>query len=288
MMLKYYFMSFLSKCWFKMARPKEFSHISWIELFYYTLRQGYHNYKKTFTKALKTYQVYDTELASMHTPYGKIYVPRNLDDVALRYLLRESFDKNHWHHFDAVYTPILEGDVVVDCGSSDGLWALSIIEKVKKIYLIEPQKEFVHALERNFTRYVKAGKAVIFEYAIGSLDGYCNIIRANPADLNGVIKYNEKGTVVLRCLDSLFKDESISFIKADIEGFEMDLLKGAREVIRRDRPKLALTVYHASNDWNTMKDYVLSLVPGYRWKIKGMMRWGKPLLLHMWVGSAIK
>jgi hypothetical protein len=82
-------------------------------------------------------------------------------------------------------------------------------------------------------------------------------------------------------LDTLFAEETVNFIKADIEGLEMDMLHGAMKIIRRDRPRIAITVYHEQNDWREVKNFILSLVPDYRWQLKGMMSWGKPLMLHM-------
>ena len=45
-------------------------------------------------------------------------------------------------------------------------------------------------------------------------------------------------------LDELLAEETPTYIKMDIEGFELDALAGAGECIRRCRPKLALCVYH--------------------------------------------
>ncbi len=39
-------------------------------------------------------------------------------------------------------------------------------------------------------------------------------------------------------------DERITLINADIEGFEMDMLKELEKIIKRDRPVLAISVYH--------------------------------------------
>lgn len=45
-------------------------------------------------------------------------------------------------------------------------------------------------------------------------------------------------------LDELLNGEHPTYIKMDIEGFEPDALLGARDTIRRCRPKLAVCVYH--------------------------------------------
>jgi len=43
-------------------------------------------------------------------------------------------------------------------------------------------------------------------------------------------------------------DERITLINADIEGFEMDMLKELEKIIKRDRPVLAISVYHKKED----------------------------------------
>ncbi len=48
-------------------------------------------------------------------------------------------------------------------------------------------------------------------------------------------------------------DERITLINADIEGFEMDMLKKLEKIIKRDRPVLAISVYHKKEDVLTIK-----------------------------------
>ena len=52
-------------------------------------------------------------------------------------------------------------------------------------------------------------------------------------------------------LDSALRDVPVSFIKMDIEGSELDTLAGARELIRKNAPILAVCAYHRQSDlWN--------------------------------------
>lgn len=48
-------------------------------------------------------------------------------------------------------------------------------------------------------------------------------------------------------LDALVADDVVSFIKLDIEGGELDALRGATATIARDRPVLAICAYHRQN-----------------------------------------
>lgn len=55
-----------------------------------------------------------------------------------------------------------------------------------------------------------------------------------------------------------------TFIKLDIEGAELEALKGAAETIKRNRPALAVCVYHKPGDLFEIPLYIRSLVPEYR------------------------
>ena len=58
--------------------------------------------------------------------------------------------------------------------------------------------------------------------------------------------------------------DRVDFIKMDIEGAELDALKGAEASIRNHRPKLAISLYHKPDDFDTIPRYLASLDLGYR------------------------
>lgn len=65
-------------------------------------------------------------------------------------------------------------------------------------------------------------------------------------------------------IDNLLSDIPVTFIKMDIEGAEMEALKGAEKVIRVYKPKLAVCIYHRYEDLYEIPMYIKSLVPEYR------------------------
>lgn len=79
-------------------------------------------------------------------------------------------------------------------------------------------------------------------------------------------KVTEKGThkIPADTIDHLLKNEKVSFIKMDIEGAEMEALKGAAEVIKANKPGLAISIYHKPNDFYEIPLYIMALVPEYR------------------------
>lgn len=56
-------------------------------------------------------------------------------------------------------------------------------------------------------------------------------------------------------LDDIVGDRTVGFIKMDIEGAEFDALYGAENTIVRDKPFLAICVYHLRGDLFAIMDY---------------------------------
>jgi FkbM family methyltransferase len=75
------------------------------------------------------------------------------------------------------------------------------------------------------------------------------------------------GASLIRCVPiSELADPAIpvTYIKMDIEGAELDALRGARETIERDRPVLAVCVYHNQHDLWQLPLFIKAMVPDYR------------------------
>lgn len=69
-------------------------------------------------------------------------------------------------------------------------------------------------------------------------------------------------------LDDVVKDTVVGFIKMDIEGAELDALCGGERTIKRDKPLLAICVYHRKGDTLAIMDYLHTIVPEYRFWIR--------------------
>jgi hypothetical protein len=59
-------------------------------------------------------------------------------------------------------------------------------------------------------------------------------------------------------------DNNNLYIKMDIEGWEMNALKGAENLIKTLKPKLAICVYHKPNDFLEIYNYIKELNPNYK------------------------
>ena len=111
----------------------------------------------------------------------------------------------------------------VDVGAAEGIFALKVIEEIKCIYLIEADEQWVEALEYTFAPYRDK----------------VHIIRkfAGNKDCEDIVK-----------LDTILKGEKIDFMKMDIEGMELEALKGSENIILNNKIALAICVYHHEKD----------------------------------------
>lgn len=55
-----------------------------------------------------------------------------------------------------------------------------------------------------------------------------------------------------------------TLIKMDIESAELAALRGAKNCIKKHRPRLAICIYHRPEDLSAITSYILSLHSDYR------------------------
>jgi hypothetical protein len=79
----------------------------------------------------------------------------------------------------------------------------------------------------------------------------------------------------------------LTYLKADLEGFELAMLRGAERTISRYRPKLAITTYHRADHASEIAAFLRRVEPRYRILTKGIDAvTGSPVMLHAWVPNA--
>lgn len=102
----------------------------------------------------------------------------------------------------------------------------------------------------------------IFNY--GVYDNNSKLYFTSNSSCTKVSKDGDIAVDVIK-LDDFFKShESPTFIKMDIEGSELAVLRGCAETIRNHKLKLAICVYHKPEDIFEIPEYILSLNPDYK------------------------
>jgi FkbM family methyltransferase len=160
----------------------------------------------------------------------------------------------------------LSDEVFVDCGAYDGDTGRSFLEhtagQFKRIFAFEPDPA-------NFAKLqATAGgdpRVSVAQAAVGRTNG------AIPFSAEGSPSSSSaKGGMPVECvaLDSHLVNERPTLIKMDIEGFEPEALAGAREIIQRDAPALAICVYHAQDHLWKIPLQIYSYNPNYKFYLK--------------------
>lgn len=155
-------------------------------------------------------------------------------------------DENSPHRYIDDEFGVELDDVVVDAGAAEGNFSLEVIDRCKHLYIIEADQRWIEALKFTFNDYMD--KVTIIE---GYLSDYC------------------EGNLIT--LDRLI-NESVNFIKMDIEGSEYDALLGAKRLINNsNKLKLAICCYHSDFDQVLIETFMNenhikhSTTKGYMW-----------------------
>ena len=108
---------------------------------------------------------------------------------------------------------------------------------------------------------------VVENKAVGDICGRVAFERSGSLFCNRASDFSDDFCEMVT-LDSYFEGEDISFIKMDIEGAEYKALVGAEQLIRRSKPKLAVSVYHNPDDIFRISDLIDSWMLGYKYKLR--------------------
>jgi len=162
-------------------------------------------------------------------------------------------------------------DVIVDCGAYTGDTLENFCEfgySYKKYFAIEPDLENVHKMREVIAQLPQElqSKTIVIPKAIGRFCGHVSF--ENSLGLNSRVIETGINNIPCITLDSEFCNEKITYLKMDIEGYEMNALEGAEKIIRRDRPILAISIYHYPLDLWEIPLWIHEHFPFYNFHIR--------------------
>jgi FkbM family methyltransferase len=159
---------------------------------------------------------------------------------------------------------IKKNDIVIDAGAWIGDFSAYASKKGAYAYAFEPSSDSIVLLEK--TKQLN-GNIIIVPKGLGSINinlfltqndlSWANKVTDNPAD-------SEK--IEITTIDDFVKEmnlKCVDFIKADIEGFEREMLIGATKTLKNYGPKLAICTYHLPDDPEVLSKIILDANPNY-------------------------
>ena len=169
-------------------------------------------------------------------------------------------------YFDTDIIKLGEDELFLDVGCYDMATSVSFRKRcgsIRKIYAFEPSpRHFSRCMEKKASLGF-GDEMVLLPFGAWSAD--TKLAFSEGAGGDSCIDENGLGEIEARKIDGIISpDEKVTFIKMDVEGAELEALKGARETILRDRPRLAVCIYHKPEDMTEIPIFIKSLVPEYR------------------------
>lgn len=189
----------------------------------------------------------------------------------------EEFEENQYFALPMFQT-LDEKEVFVDAGGFVGdtleVYLFKKLGIFKKYYVFEPDNNNYQALLTRIDR-LKREWNLREEAVIPVLGGvgresrvlYFKEVENERSGSHYTLEKGENESKVY-ALDDFLKNEKVSFLKADIESWELDMLLGAASVIKRDKPKMAIAIYHNAADMCCILDWINRLDLGYKFYIR--------------------
>ncbi len=172
-------------------------------------------------------------------------------------------------YFEAPIIRPQKNEVFVDAGCFNCDTSLMFREwcdgDYEKIYAFEPDPINFTNCKRN----IDEGDIKNIEIHNCGLWSEDTVLSFNSLETSGSsIADSGNCSINVVSLDNIVKGNRVSFIKMDIEGAELEALKGARDTITKYRPKLAICIYHKPEDILEIPLFLMDLVPDYKFYIR--------------------
>lgn len=179
------------------------------------------------------------------TRYGMMVVPEGPDLIAQSLRLYGEWAQNE---ISSLMRFIRRGDHVVDVGAFIGTHSRAFARTVGpdgRVFAFEPNPSAFALLDLNArisdprnikVRHVGLG-AESRRYSLNSGRG-----KDNLGATSLTFSADDIGEIPVCPLDEILSDMKVDFIKVDVEGMEVDVLRGAERLVRRNSPVMFLEV----------------------------------------------
>jgi len=170
----------------------------------------------------------------------QFFLPHKNDDIQQKIIVKRTFYENEL--LNAVGKYLHCGSIVIDVGANIGNHTVFFgkIANVQKVYCFEPNKTAFDILKLNVELNDLNTKTELYNIALGSENGkaeidYNGMLRNNLGNTS-IIK-NDHGKIEIKMLDDIdIIEGKVDLIKIDVEGFEIEVLKGSLGTLKKYRP----------------------------------------------------
>ena len=163
-------------------------------------------------------------------------------------------------------------EYVVDCGAFKGDVMRIFLEKNNDVFAgylaVEPDSSYLPFLSDTAHRYMD-GKIEIKNCALS--DKREMLRMRNYVDEDSVVCADGEILVQAFPLDEIMYDRKCTFLKIDVEGYERKTIQGAVNLIRKQKPVIAVAAYHHESDFYELFESLKDLCEDYRFYLRSYM-----------------
>lgn len=172
----------------------------------------------------------------------------------------------------AVYEQLAPASgIVCDVGAQVGTFSVrcALNPSVSRVLAFEPEPDNLALLEHN-VRINAPGRIDVHGFALGDRVGRLPLYRSRTGTGHHTLVREQDGDaleVEVRRLDDVLSESGIhrvDWLKIDVEGYELNVLEGARRTLESSRPVLAVEV---DSDWGALEAFLRSV--GYDRFLRG-------------------
>ena len=158
-------------------------------------------------------------------------------------------------------------DVVVDGGAYCGDTILEmqayLLGNMQKVYAFEPDDKNYGELQRRFRGN---DSIVCLQAGLHDYDGTMGL--SNDGTMGSSLTETSAYKIPVLALDGNEMFHDVSVIKMDIEGNELAALHGMRNLIQKNKPNLAICIYHKNEDIVNIWQFFRELKLSYRYYLR--------------------
>ena len=169
---------------------------------------------------------------------------------------------------------------IIDAGAFTGDTAIPLSEITdKNVYAFEPFSESFELLNRNVDDN-NIENIIPVNMSLGDINGERTLFLTGD-NVQGITndpnirKHDTELKVEETTIDKFVEDNGldVGLISVDVEGAELDLLKGAVETIKSQKPILTISIYHKASDFFEIIPWIANLGLGYEFEIEKDHPW---------------
>jgi FkbM family methyltransferase len=136
-------------------------------------------------------------------------------------------------------------DVIVEVGANIGIYAVPLAKRVRKVIAFEPHPKTAEILERTIKLNSLNNIVLVKRPVADSKRKVLFGLAASPMD-SGINASKKIETIIkIEGIDldaALIGENRVDWLLIDVEGFEVDVLKGASTILRKYHPKIIIEI----------------------------------------------